>query len=273
MNGSSIGFNSSVTSGALGCFGLFQDAAGSENAVRCFLTVDSIIEPNNNATGMAIEWPSAQDLSFSITDRERVKAEAERDKVPQDPQVLDCLQWLQSRRADASIGTVICRSGRRANNNNRRMDWAIVALTNPRIPAGPNIRPERHEFPAVDPRYGARVPGRWHMLPKRISNFGPVIPHSWVAKIGRTTNVTMGTIWQMHRSIAWQPAAIITEEWEFGSEDDDVAAGGDSGSIIIDSKSQIVGMVIARQVGNRYNNAFVFKIQDVLDDIETQTSK
>lgn len=160
------------------------------------------------------------------------------------------------------LGTVRMASGLRWNKAGRRMDWALFTAQET---FKQNVIPPADAF------------GRWQECPRSYrrgnncvtSKFGKVTDGEWLTKYGRTSFTTAGYVNRMDRKVHWREYNMGSTEIEVIGLGNAFAEPGDSGSAVINSRGEIVGLLIGMEPGNGTENAgLVTPIEDLLADIE-----
>ena len=178
------------------------------------------------------------------------------------------LDRLNKRELNPVIGNVLYTSGVRRNQANRRMDWALIETPTSHVP---NVPPPGTSFGSNRSRYCQK--GLVQYLADantRIRAFGKMELNGWVAKRGRTSVDTSGEVYKLRRSVHWQGYNnFITEEIEVMGLNNDFADFGDSGSFVVNEGSELVGMLIGRDVNpNGYGFGLVSDIAEIERDVK-----
>ena len=166
------------------------------------------------------------------------------------------------------IGRIFAGSGKRRNDEGRRMDWLLVespATFRSNKPSPPSAFINAIEFPSSDElSYKLSVDSA-------MSKFGVLKLSSWVAKNGRSTGVTSGWVHTVGRDVNWENG-MVTIEAEIKGNYRDFADHCDSGSFIHDEEGDLVGMLIGQDFyNNDFNSGFVSRIQDIIRDVKERT--
>lgn len=175
-------------------------------------------------------------------------------------------QWLKDLR-DAttapSIGHLISASGYRLNDNRHRMDWALIQVSSYMAKNRPPLKDflESHTFDPNAPHY--------NVTPDSIiTNLCDLIPGSWAVKGGKCTGSTCGDINRLPRIIQWDDGQE-SEEADFVGWAQNFAQAGDTGSFVVDSFGNLVGLLIAADPVT--SCAFVTPIREVVADVKAMT--
>ncbi|EFQ99454.1 hypothetical protein MGYG_02465 [Nannizzia gypsea CBS 118893] len=110
-------------------------------------------------------------------------------------------------------------------------------------------------------------------LPKEEANsldagsFGDVKLGDWVSKNGRSSDTTYGRINHLHREVMW-PSGERTFEVEVLSLDGEFSRPGDSGSMVVNSKGEFVGLAMATDS----SASFITPISHIQRDIHELTN-
>lgn len=171
------------------------------------------------------------------------------------------LQVLDGLEAGGPIGYVKYASGHRRTSDNTRLDWALVLA--PKT-FRKNKPPPASVFNSEE-LWGGRVsyfPGPNDF----ITRFGAMKGGEWVAKVGRN-GTTAGEVNKVYRLVHWETHKESYETDVIGITQD-FADRGDSGSWVINSKHELLGMVIGLEpMSSNYGCALVTPIEVIRDDI------
>ena len=170
------------------------------------------------------------------------------------------------------IGHVIAASGLRSNVAFRSMDWALVETS---VKHGKNKPPPISSFKKVSELPSVLGSKSNYKMTKDsvVRQIGEIKKDSWVAKTGRTSEVTAGFVNEMKRIVNWeQYKDYCSEEVELIGLGNDFAQLGDLGSMMTNSSGELVGMLIARDsCVNDYDIGLVTPILDIFQDVKQQT--
>ncbi|KAK6342377.1 hypothetical protein TWF718_007777 [Orbilia javanica] len=113
----------------------------------------------------------------------------------------------------------------------------------------------------------------WKRFPEaKILSIGPLIPGQEVCKLGRSTDLTYGTVSTSLHIIDFDNNNLFTKERAIiGKHGYPFAMGGDSGSWVINKDFQVVGMLVGHS--NAGVIAFVTPMEVIIKDIEAITKK
>ncbi|KAK2759782.1 hypothetical protein FQN54_002516 [Arachnomyces sp. PD_36] len=160
----------------------------------------------------------------------------------------------------ATTGEVVPKS---RVNEHRRLDWALVQS------------PSTFTFNKA-PSYTTfgtfKLPhGEDYIIPSKVRSFAHAKLDDWVTKRGRTTNTTSGTVNCMHREVLWSKDNITTEV-EIYSPHGNFAEPGDSGSLVFNSRGEIVGMIFGTNMnGANHDVAYMLPMSRLQDDVKRMT--
>lgn len=183
---------------------------------------------------------------------------------------LDCppstTQWLKDLReaiTAPSIGHLISASGYRLNDTCHRMDWALIQVSSymekNRPPLGESL-----QLRAID----LNAPPYKVTEDSIVTELCNPIPGSWAIKDGKSTGPTSGYINRLPRIIQWDDQQE-SEEVDFVGWVDNFAQAGDTGSFVLDTFGNLIGLLIAADPVN--SCAFVTPIREVVADIKAMT--
>jgi hypothetical protein len=151
------------------------------------------------------------------------------------------LEMIDTHIRNGGIGSVMHSSGiYRENDENRRMDWALVQCHDPST-FGKNIPPPLGGFTTT--QLGIQQP--YVIRPDEIiQKSGKPVEGEWVVKIGRTTGVTFGYVNGMKTLVHWENERETSEIVVVGCTE--FTDRGDSGSMVVSLKKEWVGMLIGK---------------------------
>lgn len=262
-NGSSIGVKGDTTeAGSLGGWLQFNPRIGPPTKVG--VTCHHVVAPRLDKDPTTVEYPTAFDRIASINFFEsHLKSTPDKDFE----EALGKMQFLH---ANPVIGKVFAYSGLRKNASNRRMDWAIFETPDTYTKNRP---PPKSAFKKPEDFPGGVSLSYKLTEDSYVKNMDRIRPGSWVAKTGRTTGVTSGTVNLMRRFVHWeQHGDFCSEEVEVLGLAEDFADGGDSGSFVMNVSGELVGLLIGKESGaTGWNSGFVTPIQDIQQDVKQQT--
>ncbi|MCJ1357463.1 MAG: hypothetical protein MMC33_007459 [Icmadophila ericetorum] len=166
----------------------------------------------------------------------------------------------KARAARSPIGRIFAGSGKRKNDESRRLDWLLVE-------SAVTFRPNKPS-PLSAFINAIKFPNSEELLYK-LSNdsvtrkFGTLKLSSWVAKNGRSTGITLGWVFTVGREVQWADGMVICEA-EIKGVYRDFADYGDSGSFVHDEDGDLVGILLGQDLyNNDFNSGFVSCIQDI----------
>lgn len=94
----------------------------------------------------------------------------------------------------------------------------------------------------------------------------------WVTKVGRTTRLTSGHINRMRRKVYWKEHDKTTFEMEIMSSEGHFAQAGDSGSMVLNARGELVGLVFATdKYAREFDTTFMTPIDLIQEDVERLT--
>lgn len=202
-------------------------------------------------------------------DRALKRAQAKRDEVQ------SRVELLMSRKAP--LGLTIACSGFRVNENNHKMDWALVEVSSERFMA--NFAPDTYAFSSAPEHRPKNKTYDSDTMP--ITKTAAVQPGEWVVTRGRTSGVTTGVVHKMAMEVNdWRTRNLVSTEIVVmhTSRETQVfppvfSEEGDSGAWIFNADGIVVGEQIAhRERTEGYNDLTVMTpIIDVFEDIEALT--
>jgi hypothetical protein len=278
VNGSSIGPRGADAAGTFGVWVDFQPM-GNGDKQRCFLTCHHVIAPGDRAnqglndqfgigldgrpvrTPITVDYPAPFDTRATQRRLQRLIEQGE-DTDGENAQIMNIIDSYVSM---GGIGSVIYSSGYETKNKSgRRMDWALVR-------AHTSSLSQCNKPPAVTFHpWQLRDDVDYKVKPEEvISKSTSLTFGDWVTKVGRG-GVTAGEVNAMFATINWRNGmasqeieiAALEQGWEF-------AVHGDSGSMVINSKKEWVGMVIGSLTFE--NHGIITSANELLDDIREKT--
>ncbi|EPS43330.1 hypothetical protein H072_2684 [Dactylellina haptotyla CBS 200.50] len=164
---------------------------------------------------------------------------------------------------DRKAGVVIATSGYKVDPQTRMtLDWGLVKMANNKT--WKNI---------VTPV--TRATGKWHIWAAypdyKITDIGDPAEGDEVFKVGRSGE-SYGVISCIPHGINLMENGTTTSEWTIvGHKNREFAEGGDSGSWVLNTKGELVGMVFAEN--EDLHLAYLTPIKLILEDIKRQTGK
>ncbi|EGD87452.1 hypothetical protein H112_05996 [Trichophyton rubrum D6] len=171
---------------------------------------------------------------------------------------------LYNRMVNPAIGKVTLASGNRISDNSR-MDWALI--TSPST-FRPNKLPPS---PSKQDTFSLSLCGAFAMNPDSwVMSFGDVELGDWVSKYGRTSGTTYGKINHLRREVRW-PSGERTYEMEVISPNGEFSRPGDSGSMVVNSRGEFVGLVLATDSSTPFGVTYITPISHILRDINRMT--
>ena len=163
------------------------------------------------------------------------------------------------------IGEVVFSSADLTIFKERRLDYVLYSTSS----RHDNIVPGEQDIPRAG--HPTRAPYYNIESGTVASDFGTIKLGDWLVKVGRTTNITTGTVSLMWRKMPWKhyPA---TQEIEVEGLSDDFAHGGDSGSWVFDINGALCGMVFAAEsVPKDWGKGFVTPIENIQEHVRQIT--
>jgi len=244
---------------------------------RCFLTCYHVIasgdignRQSNNRNGIGlngnqvdrmlqVDYPAPSDAKDTKEHYSKKIADGS-DSGGKGAQIIKAIEKHEKA---GGIGSVIFASGNRRVASGRRMDWAIVR-TFEQVPSAVNTPPK--------PYFTQRQMGQGHWeypeLPETVVRIADFEPGEWVAKIGRTTEVTVGTVNSIDAQFNLEDGTGESRpELEILSFPGglDFVLPGDSGSMVINIKKECVGMIFGMKEGGE--NGYATPLKDIIDDV------
>lgn len=175
-----------------------------------------------------------------------------------------------TRYASNGIGRVEYASGVRKNQDNRRMDWALVVVNHPGD-FGQNLVPLKVWRPQE--LFDQRLKAPKWSPGDIVSKFASPKEGDWVAKIGRSTQVTAGEVIAMKARVTFEAVDDFeTDEIQVlpGYAGTNFAEGGDSGSMVVNHRGEWIGIVMAVDASDEVT--YIMSVKDIMDDIKKQTN-
>ena len=283
-NGDSIGrADKSNDAGTLGGW-IMLKFANPPKRLQCLLTCDHVVagrdpgmspvldtaavDYTTSTNRIAIDFPATYDRKHAITyyQNELLDPKLNAQARPRVQKELDRLVNIDKA---PIIGSVLYRSGVRANGKVHRMDWALVE--SPTTYTG-NIPPPESSFVNDVDRYPSEAKGPIIYIAdsdSRITSFGKMKLHDWVVKRGRTSGDTAGEVNRVGRTVKWEAYNNWqTEEVEVIGLSRDFVRPGDSGSFVTNRHRELVGMVIGMEsVSDSHDVGIVSDITDIMEDV------
>jgi hypothetical protein len=263
-NGASIGVQDNTTEA--GTLGPFVYLNVGYRRLKCAMTchhvtlsTDPLVKFHTNEQGVSfdqnnelgkveVRYPALYDLNATILHLEKIAPLHGTDK--------DLLDQMHKMASERPFGKVIASSGVKIRNN-RRLDWSLIEIsqiTNKLMRNKPVPRSllDDMDYPPSGP-YNITEDTwikQWQLEPSK--------PQDWLVKFGRSSRCTTGLINSMNRIVQWlSHPGLETEEIEIMGLTSDFAALGDSGSMITNTKGELVGMLIGKD-GNAGDWGFGF---------------
>ncbi|OJD17328.1 hypothetical protein AJ78_02566 [Emergomyces pasteurianus Ep9510] len=271
VNGSSISTEGGINAGSLG--GWVYLNLPKSPPLMCMLTCYHVVRAINPAItsvtdrdGVTLEkdtghvdvvYPAEIDKSLTIEkfEQDRLAGKGEMLKEFEDTWA----EILQKR----SIGRVLCASGYRLSGRSR-VDWALVdaseTFTANRPPSRSNFSPN-HKKPNPVALWGPNEDFQ-------AREFGNLREGDWVAFRGRGSGVVSGEVNPIRSRIFWPVPNLTSDEWEvLPLGDGSFTLPGDSGSMVFNSKGQIVGLNMAT-VGEA---GYITTVETIQKDVKELT--
>ena len=240
--------------------------------MAAFLTCYHVIRSADKATaeledreGVKIGQPHAS-LDHGIVNYPATfDSNAARARYDKDPGFKNQLAQVNDLIKNSAKGKVIAASGLRVSQQNHKLDWALVQdVAN----YSSKLKPIPESLVQPDD-----LPSGYNLNQDSIiRNVGFLELDDWVAKLGRTSGWTTGTVNNMKRTWIWPEGGRVTEEIEVMGLSQDFAEPGDSGSLVHNKDGALVGLLFAKDTyANDFDSGIVSRIQDVMDDIKRMT--
>ncbi|KAK2816788.1 hypothetical protein FQN49_007982 [Arthroderma sp. PD_2] len=276
VNGSSIGVKGrEAEAGTLGGW-LILNLPREKRQVKCALSCYHVIRSeiasvagHTDTNGVHWDDPRGRLTIEYPADLDGKATMARLDELckfgPHDQQLQQQYNMLSRLMSGPGIGKVFLASGHQRRKNHR-LDWALIETIETfshNKPPSPSLGGNA-EFmlPETGPEYNPHPDAK-------IRHFGSAKEGDWVVKIGRTT-LTSGVINAM-KTVTWAPGNT-SEEIEIVSEHADFAAGGDSGSFVINAHGELVGLLFAVEKNScGWDTAYMTPIRLIQDHIKEVT--
>lgn len=282
VNGASIGVqNRQLGAGTLGGWVTLKSIDNSNQSLQCALTCYHVISAgdpanliHNDRYGIGLDnqkplsqikvvWPSIFDANATkAAVQKRIEATGSTPETKQRDG--NYLEFVNKLSAADPIGHVRFASGHRRTPENRRLDWALIVtpstFTRNRPP--PSTAFDNDETWENHPAYST---GENDF----ITECGTLKEGDWVFKAGRSST-SSGDVNHIYRRVNWQDQEDSYEAEVVGFARD-FALGGDSGSMVINDRKELVGILIGAERGSgMYGCGFVTPIQAIRDDIRAK---
>lgn len=273
-NGSSLSIKGNTRkAGSLGGW-MFLNPSQGDVPAKCALTCYHVIRSDdemisshtdkhgvmlNDSRGHVVaESPAAFDLGYTLK---------ELNKIPTSSSIAtECAQRHQKLLSlDPRIGSVILASGHRVADQ-RRLDWALIASPST---FKPNKPPSKSHFKFSPKRLPAPPELYKQNEGSKVRHIGRAKKDDWVTKLGRSTGITSGRVNSMRRTVYWEEHQETTFETEILSSFEDFAQPGDSGSMVLNTDGELVGLVFATDAFAReFDVTFMTPIHLIQQDVE-----
>lgn len=222
------------------------------------------LEGRKPKTEIILDFPAPYDREMTEEFLQARIAEG----VDEDGKYQNQLEYIKAFRG----AKVLHASGNKLNENGHRLDWALVQWpdqsTNPS-----NTPPSRNQFPTDSNSFTYRKTTLMYNVGhnETITEIGTWKLGEWVAKQGRTTNVTVGEINGFSVVTPWRDGDVEmeTEEVQILPWSSKFAQGGDSGSLIFNLKKQWVGIVWGSQA--KEDSSSALSASEIVADIKNKT--
>jgi hypothetical protein len=245
--------------------------------VKCALTCYHVIRPRdrsiaehtdemgirlNNALGkVVVEYPAAYDAIPSLKALDRYL-----EKNPGTTDLIKARGNLSSHMLNPDIGCVILASGHARTEENNRLDWALIESPETFSTNRPSSRTALMGYYKLDPSVPYDLDED-----SKITSFGQLQLGEWVFKVGRTTDHTSGFVNYMRRLVQWE-AHVCSYETEVMHYAADFAGPGDSGSMVTNTKGELVGLLFGiDKEASCFNIGIVTPIQKIQQHIKEMT--
>lgn len=276
QNGASIGIeNQELGAGTLGGWVIFKQNDPSLQPLKCALTCYHVISkgdtanlPLNDRYGIGpngqpprskinIVYPALFD---ALETKRKMREHIFNNNDPTGSRQRT-LQGLYDLEAAGPIGYVRYASGLRRTAEQRRLDWALIV--------SPETFTQNKPPPAGAFDSSALWNGNIEWAPgpeDYITKFGAIKEGDWVAKAGRSTT-TSGEVNKIRRRVHWNDHPDSYETEVIGI-DRNFASGGDSGSWVINSKQELVGLLIGSEpMSSSWGCGLVTPIDIIKEDL------
>jgi hypothetical protein len=275
-NGASIAPRGACNAGSLGAWVSFRGPDGAKKL--CFLTCHHVIstgDPGNQTTNdkfgiclngktattsIVVDYPAP----FDTAETRKVLGSMISQGDDHGGSMKRSLEMIDTHIRNGGIGSVMHSSGiYRENDENRRMDWALVQCHDPST-FGKNIPPPLGGFTTT--QLGIQQP--YVVRPDEIiQKSGKPVEGEWVVKIGRTTGVTFGYVNGMKTLVHWENERETSEIVVVGRTE--FADRGDSGSMVVSLKKEWVGMLIGKMSAESWG--IMTSVSELREDINKGT--
>jgi hypothetical protein len=275
-NGASIGVHGKqMGAGTLGGWVHLKSIDNPNLTMKCALTCFHVIsegDPANrahierNGIGLDKTEPLTQirivsPSHFDATETKRyMQSQIQSYSKERDRKYLELVNNLSA--ADP-IGYVRFASGYRRTTDNRRLDWALIDSPS--------------TFTCNKPPPSAAFDQDWFFEKLAtyrtdendfIKGFGTLKEGDWVARVGRSTTAA-GEVNRINRRVNWEGNIPESYEAEVIGLGRDFAIGGDSGSMVVNDRFELVGLLIGIERGSgQQGSGFVTPIQAIRDDLK-----
>ncbi|KAK2760387.1 hypothetical protein FQN54_002457 [Arachnomyces sp. PD_36] len=210
---------------------------------------------------ITVQYPAAYDAAYTLA---RLNEHCFSD--PNDKTTAQELQTLSAQFANAAIGKVVLASGYR-DTDGHRSDWALFES-----PSTFSVNKPPPEELILAPFQGPSNPPFYSQnRDSKVREFGRAKFGDWVTKIGRGTTCTTGEVNHMKRVMP-APLGGTTKQLEILSHDGNFAGPGDSGSMVIGPRGELLGIVtnVDTRSGS-FDPAFITTIQQIQQDVKEMT--
>ncbi|EEQ31332.1 hypothetical protein McanMca71_004557 [Microsporum canis] len=275
VNGASISVAGNyVEPGSLGGW-VWLNIPHKDIRMRCALTCYHVVRSMDDTTAAhtdingvvpddprgrtVAEYPAACDAAYTM----KVLINVPPRDHPNEHNIESQFNVLSGRMVDPVIGRVIFASGGRVRDSTR-VDWALILSPGTFVANKPPPVSTFGPF-SLPPCGSYFADGE-----SRVKSFGQVKCGDWVAKFGRTSETTSGVINRLYREVRW-PSGMRSFEMEVLSPDGDFSRPGDSGSMVINSKGEFVGLVLARDSSAPFGATYITPISLIQSDIKERT--
>ena len=280
LNGASIGIEGDMEkAGSLGGW-VVLNLPKQEKKIQCVLTCYDVIRSRKTAKktdriGITLEDPCGHEMVEYPAACDGKVTIAELDKAlqddPDDQNTAAERKNVSSLLSSPGIGRVILASGYQTKGRSR-LDWALIespkTLSPNKPPPKSAVRHSKKYFQTAD---------------SKVRNFGRVKRQGdWVAKRGRTTGYTAGKVNCMDRLVNWEERNNANPDDNIGidesleieimSDHGDFAREGDVGSVVINVKGELVGIIISKEDPVRiYCSTFMTPIDLIQQHVKEMT--
>jgi hypothetical protein len=281
-NGASICVQSRrLDAGTLGGWVTLHARSDRSKTMKCAMTCYHVIEKGdlanintNDEKGIGLSgnkvlspirilWPATFDV---MATKKRIQAIIQAPtSTPRNRQTnVNYLNHINGLEAAGPIGEVRFASGHRRTNENRRLDWALIASPSTH---SQNKPPPSKAFEEVQDFEKSLT--YYTDKDDIISGFGTMKEDDWVAKTGRS-GTSAGYVNKIRRRVCWESVKQKESyETEVIGLAGDFAYGGDSGSWVVNDRHELVGLLIGiEREANKHGMGFVTPIQAIIDDVK-----